>query len=67
MQVVVQSICKILKVSNLNTALKYLKSKDFWISAFDVSATEDFTKNNWNGKNVLLFGSEGYGLKSKNS
>ena len=33
-------------------------------SAFDVSATEDFTKNNWNGKNVLLFGSEGYGLKS---
>jgi 23S rRNA (guanosine2251-2'-O)-methyltransferase len=56
--------CKIFKVSNLNTALKYLKSKDFWISAFDVSATEDFTKNNWNGKNVLLFGSEGYGLKS---
>ena len=55
---------KIFKVSNVNTTLKYLKSKDFWISAFDVSATEDFTKNNWNGKNVLLFGSEGYGLKS---
>ena len=47
---------KIFKVSNLNTALKYLKTKNFWISAFDVSATKDFTKNNWKGKNVLLFG-----------
>ena len=56
---------KIFKVSNINTSLKYLKSKDFWISAFDVSATKDFTTNNWNGKNVLLFGSEGFGLKSK--
>tara|TARA_B100000242_G_scaffold267102_1_gene216381 strand:- start:99 stop:875 length:777 start_codon:yes stop_codon:yes gene_type:complete len=56
---------KIFKVSNLNTSLKFLKTKDFWISAFDVSATKDFTKNNWKGKNVLLFGSEGYGLKAK--
>ena len=56
---------KIFKVSNLNTSLKYLKSKDFWISAFDVTAKKDFTKNNWNGKNVLLFGSEGFGIKAK--
>ena len=56
---------KIFKVSNLNTALKYLKTKDFWISAFDVSANKDFTKNNWRGKNVLLFGSEGFGIKAK--
>ena len=56
---------KIFKVSNLNTSLKYLKSKEFWVSAFDVSGTKDFTKNNWNGKNVLLFGSEGYGIKAK--
>ena len=56
---------KIFKVSNLNTALKYLKTKNFWISAFDVSATKDFTKNNWKGKNVLLFGSEGFGIKAK--
>ena len=56
---------KIFKVSNLNTALKFLKTKEFWISAFDVSATKDFTKNNWKGKNVLLFGSEGYGIKAK--
>ena len=56
---------KIFKVSNLNTSLKYLKSKEFWVSAFDISGTKDFTKNNWKGKNVLVFGSEGYGIKAK--
>jgi 23S rRNA (guanosine2251-2'-O)-methyltransferase len=56
---------KIFKVSNINTTLKYLKTKEFWISAFDVSAKKDFTKNNWKGKNILLFGSEGYGIKAK--
>jgi len=56
---------KIFQVSNVNTALKYLKTKDFWVSAFDVSAQRDFTKHNWNGKNILLFGSEGYGIKAK--
>ena len=53
------------KVSNINTALKYLKSQDFWISAFDVSARKDFTSHDWKGRNVLLFGSEGFGLKGK--
>ena len=56
---------KIFQVSNVNTALKYLKTKDFWVSAFDVSAQKDFTKHEWNGKNILLFGSEGYGIKAK--
>ena len=56
---------KIFKVSNLNTSMKFLKTKNFWISAFDINAKKDFTKNNWNGKNVLLFGSEGYGIKAK--
>ena len=56
---------KIFKVSNLNTALRYLKTKEFWVSAFDISAKKDFTKNNWSGRNVLLFGSEGYGVKAK--
>ena len=56
---------KIFKVSNLNSTLRYLKSKEFWVSAFDVSATKDFTTNNWKGKNVLLFGSEGFGIKAK--
>ncbi len=56
---------KIFKVANINTSLKYLKTKDFWVSAFDASGTKDFTKNKWDGKNVLLFGSEGFGLKTK--
>jgi 23S rRNA (guanosine2251-2'-O)-methyltransferase len=55
----------IFKVSNLNTSLKYLKTKEFWVSAFDVSASKDFTKHNWSGRNVLLFGSEGFGLRKK--
>ena len=55
----------IFKVSNLNTTLKYLKTKEFWVSAFDISAEKDFTNNNWKGRNILLFGSEGYGLKTK--
>ncbi len=56
---------KIFKVANIKTSLKFLKTKGFWISAFDASATKDFTENNWKGKNVLLFGSEGFGLKEK--
>ena len=53
----------IFEVSNINTALKYLKTKNFWVCAFDRSGNNDFTKHDWNGNNVLLFGSEGYGLK----
>ena len=56
---------KIFKVSNINTALRFLKSKEFWVSAFDVSAKKDFTKHKWNGRNILLFGSEGFGVKAK--
>ena len=53
----------IFKESNINTSLKYLKTQNFWISAFDVSAKKNFTEHKWEGKNVLLFGSEGFGLK----
>jgi len=56
---------KIFKVANVNTTLKFLKTKEFWISAFDISAKKDFTKHTWKGKNVLLFGSEGFGIKAK--
>ena len=56
---------KVFKVSNINTALKFLKTKEFWVSAFDISAKKDFTKHNWQGKNILLFGSEGFGIKAK--
>ena len=55
----------IFKVSNINTTLKFLKTKNFWISAFDASAKKDFTSNDWKGRNILLFGSEGFGIKKK--
>ena len=56
-------LLNIFEVSNINTTLKYLKSKNFWISGFDSQSKNDFLKHNWDGNNVLLFGSEGYGLK----
>ena len=55
----------IFKVSNVKTALKFLKKYNCWISAFDSSAEKDFTSHHWKGKNILLFGSEGFGLKNK--
>tara|TARA_B100000029_G_C17280207_1_gene853155 strand:+ start:43 stop:795 length:753 start_codon:yes stop_codon:yes gene_type:complete len=56
-------IIRIFEVSNISTTLKYLKSKNFWVSGFDSAASKDFTQHDWRGNNVLLFGSEGYGLK----
>ena len=53
----------IFEVSNINTTLKYLKTKNFWVCGFDKNATKDFSIHDWKGNNVLLFGSEGYGLK----
>jgi len=60
----------IFEVSNINTTLRFLKTNNFWICGFDKNGKKDFTKHDWKGNNVLLFGSEGYGLKyqtTKNS
>ena len=60
----------IFEVSNINTTLKFLKSKNFWVCGFDKSGNKSFTEHDWGGRNILLFGSEGYGLKhhtTKNS
>ena len=53
----------IFEVSNISTTLKYLKTLNFWICGFDKDGEKDFTKYEWRGNNVLLFGSEGYGLR----
>ena len=53
----------IFEVSNISTTLKYLKTKNFWICGFDKDGDKDFTEHDWSGNSVLLFGSEGYGLK----
>ena len=53
----------IFEVSNINTTLKFLRNENFWIYGFDANTEKDFTKIDWRGNNVLLFGSEGYGIK----
>ena len=53
----------IFEVSNINTTLKFLRDKNFWVYGFDANSQKDFTEVKWNGNNVLLFGSEGSGLK----
>ena len=53
----------IFEVSNISTTLKYLKTKNFWVCGFDKNGKKDFIQHDWEGHNVLLFGSEGYGLK----
>ena len=53
----------IFAVSNINTTLKYLREKNFWVYSFDSKSERDFTKVDWKGNNILLFGSEGFGIK----
>ena len=53
----------IFKVSNINTALKYLRENNFWIYGFESSAKKNFVEVDWKGNNVLLFGSEGFGIR----
>jgi len=56
-------LLKIFEVSNINTTLKFLRDKNFWVYGFDNNSGKDFTDIKWEGNLVLLFGSEGFGLK----
>jgi 23S rRNA (guanosine2251-2'-O)-methyltransferase len=53
----------VFEVSNINSTLKNLREKNFWIYGFDAKGDKDFTEIKWSGKNVLLFGSEGFGMR----
>jgi len=53
----------IFQVSNINSTLKNLREKNFWVYGFDVRGEKNFTEVKWEGKNVLLFGSEGFGMR----
>ena len=53
----------IFEVPNINTTLKYLRENNFWIYGFDSNSQKDFTEIKWTGNKILLFGSEGYGIK----
>ena len=57
----------IFKVSNINTILKSLRDKNFWVYGFDANSEKNFTEVDWKGNNILLFGSEGFGLKKHTS
>tara|TARA_B100000123_G_scaffold161832_1_gene119830 strand:+ start:70 stop:813 length:744 start_codon:yes stop_codon:yes gene_type:complete len=53
----------IFQVSNVNTALKFLREKNFWIYGFEAKSEKKFNDIKWNGNNILLFGSEGFGMR----
>ena len=57
----------IFKVSNINSTLKNLKEKNFWVYGFDGNGKKDFTDIEWRGNNILLFGSEGSGMHKHTS
>ena len=57
----------IFEVSNINSTLKNLKEKNFWVYGFDRSGKKDFTDIEWKGNNILLFGSEGSGMHKHTS
>ena len=57
----------IFTVSNINSTLKNLKDKNFWVYGFDGNGEKSFTDIEWKGNNILLFGSEGSGMHQHTS
>jgi 23S rRNA (guanosine2251-2'-O)-methyltransferase len=53
----------IFEVSNINSTLKNLREKNFWVYGFDSKGEKNFTEIKWQGNNILLFGSEGFGMR----
>jgi len=57
----------IFEVANINSALKNLKDKNFWVYGFDGKGDKIFTDVEWKGNHILLFGSEGSGMHAHTS
>ena len=57
----------IFEVANINSTLKNLKDKNFWVYGFDGNGDKNFTDIKWDGNNILLFGSEGHGMHQHTS
>ena len=57
----------IFEVSNINSTLKNLKDKNFWVYGFDGKGEKNFTDVEWKGNSILLFGSEGSGMHQHTS
>ena len=52
---------KIVRVTNLNSTIKLLKDKGYWIFGTDMDG-EDYTKLDYRGKTVIICGNEGTGM-----
>jgi 23S rRNA (guanosine2251-2'-O)-methyltransferase len=57
----------IFEVPNINSTLKNLRENNFWVYGFDAKGEKNFTDIKWEGKNILLFGSEGFGIRGHTS
>ena len=44
-----------------------MREKNFWVYAFETGASKEITDIEWKGNNILLFGSEGKGIKTHTS
>ena len=53
----------IFEVSNINSTLKNLRERNFWVYGFYAEGEKNLTDIDWSDNNVLVFGSEGYGIK----
>jgi 23S rRNA (guanosine2251-2'-O)-methyltransferase len=54
-------------VANINSTLKNLREKNFWVYGFDSIGKKELTEIKWQGNTILLFGSEGFGMKQHTS
>lgn len=52
---------KIVRVTNLNNTIKYLKDKGYWIFGTDMIGTP-YTDLDYRGKSVIVIGNEGSGM-----
>ena len=53
---------KVAMVSNLVSAINKLKYAGYWVYSSDGSAKDDYSKLDYNGKTVVVMGSEGRGI-----
>lgn len=53
---------KVAQVSNLTASIKRLKDAGYWVYSADGSGKENYDKQNYKGKTVLVMGSEGQGI-----
>ena len=55
-------LVKVVEVTNLNNAIKKLKDSGFWVVGAEATNSVDYRSVDYNGKIVLVVGSEGKGI-----